>query len=89
MGLTKVVAKNLDRIDLNKTNGSFKIFDKDYIMFKNGTTVFKDSIGREINERFETLFMANDLSHAILTSIGGNRYSIVLEEQYAPTVGEK
>jgi len=88
MGLPQVVAKKLDRIDLNKSNGSFKIHDKEYIMFKNGTTMYQNSAGHVINIQFETLFVKNDLSEAILTSTGGNRYSILLEEHYAPTVGE-
>jgi len=79
MGLTKHTTTGMCEIILNEGNGSSKPHDKDYTLLKNGSIVFHDGNGREFNERFETLFMANDRSHAIVTSIGGNRYSLLLE----------
>ena len=86
MGINQIVTTKINQISLNKSNGSFKIHDEKYIMYKNGTTIYHDISGRYIKHQFETLFMSNDLSHAILTSINGNRYSILMEENYAPTV---
>jgi hypothetical protein len=77
MGLTQIIAK-IHQISLNETNGCLREYDK-YKMYKNGYTIYKDNIGHEIGVQFETLFMSNDMSHAIITSIGGNRFCILLE----------
>jgi hypothetical protein len=90
MGINQKVVKKLEEICLNYNNGSFKLPGKNdnfqnFILYKNGTVTYYYN-GCHIKHRFETLFMSNDLSSAVMTCINGNRYNILLEEKYPPTI---